>query len=114
MPEKKVLPVLSMVVSFVCLLDHIFFFATYSYLYLPLVASSLALIGLVQNKGRQKVWSLAKLVLAALAVAVVAYAQRLFLIKCKVPPSYINYQILSKTVPKAQKGYLTAPSRHFL
>ncbi|VGR47868.1 hypothetical membrane spanning protein [Streptococcus pyogenes] len=109
MPEKKVLPVLSMMVSFVCLLDHIFFFATYSYLYLPLVASSLALIGLVQNKGRQKVWSL-----AALAVAVVTYAQRLFLIKCKVPNSYINYQILSKTVPKAQKGYLTAPSRHFL
>ncbi|HES8936800.1 TPA: hypothetical protein VPF74_000301, partial [Streptococcus pyogenes] len=48
--------------------------ATYSYLYLPLVASSLALIGLVQNKGRQKVWSLAGLILAALAVAVVAYA----------------------------------------
>ncbi|HFK6119703.1 hypothetical protein [Streptococcus pyogenes] len=74
MPEKKVLPVLSMVVSFVCLLDHIFFFTTYSYLYLPLVASSLALIGLVQNKGRQKVWSLAGLILAVLAVAVVAYA----------------------------------------
>lgn len=74
MPEKKVLPILSMVVSFVCLFDHIFFFATYSYLYLPLAASSLALIGLVQNKGRQKVWSLAGLVLAALAVAVVAYA----------------------------------------
>ncbi|HFS5137771.1 TPA: hypothetical protein ACH0D0_000459 [Streptococcus pyogenes] len=47
MPEKKVLPVLSMAVSFVCLLDHIFFFATYSYLYLPLVASSLAIVGLV-------------------------------------------------------------------
>ncbi|HEP1516698.1 TPA: hypothetical protein ACJPX5_001179 [Streptococcus pyogenes] len=47
MPEKKVLPVLSMVVSFVCLLDHIFFFATYSYLYLPFVASSLAIVGLV-------------------------------------------------------------------
>ncbi|BBB88947.1 TPA: hypothetical protein ACISQ0_000085 [Streptococcus pyogenes] len=74
MPEKKVLPVLSMVVSFVCLLDHIFFFVTYSYLYLPLVASSLALISLVQNKDRQKVWSLAGLVLAAIAVAVVAYA----------------------------------------
>ncbi|EZK78998.1 hypothetical protein [Streptococcus pyogenes] len=74
MPEKKVLPVLSMVVSFVCLLYHIFFFATYSYLYLPLVASSLALISLVQNKDRQKVWSLAGLVLAAIAVAVVAYA----------------------------------------
>ncbi|SQF33210.1 hypothetical protein [Streptococcus pyogenes] len=95
MPEKKVLPVLSMVVSFVCLLDHIFFFATYSYLYLPLVASSLALISLVQNKGRQKVWSLAELVLAVLAVAVVAYAQRLFLIKCKVPPSYYK---LSNTI----------------
>ncbi|HEQ9110692.1 TPA: hypothetical protein ACQOF1_000653 [Streptococcus pyogenes] len=74
MSEKKVLPVLSMVVSFVCLLDHIFFFTTYSYLYLPLVASSLALISLVQNKDRQKVWSLAGLVLAAIAVAVVAYA----------------------------------------
>ncbi|HGI1213827.1 TPA: hypothetical protein ACJP7G_000851 [Streptococcus pyogenes] len=70
MPEKKVLPVLSMMVSLVLLLA----FATYSYLYLPLVASSLALIGLVQNKGRQKVWSLAGLVLAAIAVAVVAYA----------------------------------------
>ncbi|HHJ7666685.1 TPA: hypothetical protein ACQNA7_000841 [Streptococcus pyogenes] len=74
MPEKKVLPALSMVVSLVSLLDHIFFFATYSYLYLPLVASSLALISLVQNKDRQKVWSLAGLVLAALAVAVVTYA----------------------------------------
>ncbi|VHM31364.1 Uncharacterised protein [Streptococcus pyogenes] len=109
MSEKKGLLVLSMVVSFVSLLDHIFFFATYSYLYLPLVASSLAIISLVQNKGRQKVWSI-----AALAVAVVTYTQRLFLIKCKVPPSCINYQILSKTVPKAQKDYLTAPSRHFL
>ncbi|HEP1299519.1 TPA: hypothetical protein ACQMQ0_000751 [Streptococcus pyogenes] len=55
MPEKKGLLVLSMVVSLVSLLDHIFFFATYSYLYLPLVASSLAIISLVQNKGRQKV-----------------------------------------------------------
>ncbi|VGS00297.1 hypothetical protein [Streptococcus pyogenes] len=79
MSEKKGLLVLSMVVSLVSLLDHIF----YSYLYLPLVASSLAIISLVQNKGRQKVWSI-----AALAVAVVTYAQRLFLIKCKVPPSY--------------------------
>ncbi|VHM71108.1 Uncharacterised protein [Streptococcus pyogenes] len=95
MSEKKGLLVLSMVVSLVSLLDHIFFFATYSYLYLPLVASNLALISLVQNKGRQKVWSLAELVLAVLAVAVVAYAQRLFLIKCKVPPSYYK---LSNTI----------------
>ncbi|AIG49971.1 hypothetical protein STAB901_02010 [Streptococcus pyogenes STAB901] len=29
MPEKKVLPVLSMMVSFVCLLDHIFFFGLF-------------------------------------------------------------------------------------
>ncbi|HFX4039845.1 TPA: hypothetical protein ACIEI3_000658, partial [Streptococcus pyogenes] len=29
MPEKKVLPVLSMAVSFVCLLDHIFFFGLF-------------------------------------------------------------------------------------
>ncbi|HEP4222105.1 TPA: hypothetical protein VCR72_000490 [Streptococcus pyogenes] len=63
-----------MMVWSLCIISHMGFFATYSYLYLPFVASSLALISLVQNKGRQKVWSLAGLILAALAVAVVAYA----------------------------------------
>ncbi|HEQ0433223.1 TPA: hypothetical protein VDZ06_001582 [Streptococcus pyogenes] len=64
MSEKKGLLVLSMVVSLVSLLDHIFFLLLIVIFHLPLVASSLAIISLVQNKGRQKVWSLAGLVVA--------------------------------------------------
>ncbi|MDV5977936.1 UNVERIFIED_CONTAM: hypothetical protein KB574_10080 [Streptococcus canis] len=73
MKEHKLLPTISLVLSFISLLDHFTPFIAYGYIYLPIVAVIIAILSIFYNfENRKNITGLA-LVVSLLALAVAFY-----------------------------------------
>ncbi|VTS17965.1 hypothetical protein [Streptococcus dysgalactiae] len=75
MKEHKLLPSISLVLSFISLLDHFMLFIAYGYIYLPIIAVIIAILSIFYNFENRKnlTWLALGVSLLVLAVAVYFY-----------------------------------------
>ncbi|MGG6838185.1 UNVERIFIED_CONTAM: hypothetical protein KB581_03805 [Streptococcus canis] len=75
MKEHKLLPIISLVLSFISLIDHFMLFIAYGYIYLPIIAIIIAVLSIFYNCENRKnlTWIALGVSLLALAVAFYFY-----------------------------------------